>query len=779
MRTQRRKSRNMRKSIALFLALLMVVAGFNFTFATSQSGVDPVFWNERQDPSPDEGCAGYKVDSVKSATFKFEDLVLLSGSETGLVDEDDSVTITVTKTVYGEEFQWSSDVEISRVVAKGGPVSNIYKYPSGSYGDSGLHAPLNENSGEWYGLSHITFYICFEQEDDPDDGTVLIKKVVEGEAPDNGDPFVVKIEDSEGDIVGTMNLNDGDEDNLDLAPGTYYVKETDTQGADDVEYDVKYEENNNVAATAVNENDDWFEIEVFENQTTTVTVTNTFDEPGEPEKEIELEIIKKVVTVDDGMETEITEIDGEAIGEFEVTLFYAYAPEDRQMVMSAVWGDTFAGEYYPKPGDSDGKISTYTGEHPDLTPYYTVKETEMADDAEFTLLRYEVKFYDKEGDVVVDDTETDEEYYLDLTKNDNIAPAYVEITVVNRYDPPEIPDGTVWIKKVVEGSAPDNDDPFVVEIKDSEEKIVGSMDLNDGDQEDLDLAPGIYYVKETVTRGADDIDYDVEYEQNNNVAATAVNGNNDWIEIEIFANQTTTVTVTNTFDEPKEPGEPEDPDKGTVQVKKVVEGAGPENGDPFVVEIKDSEDVILGTMDLNDGDEEDLDLDPGTYYVKETATQGADDVEYDVEYEVSNDIVPSVVNDNDGWIKIIIYENQTTTVTVINTFDPPADVPPEDTPPVDVPPTDPPRGTPSRRPLPSVTTEIEIEEVQIPEGVPAPPVEAPPEETPPEIILDEEPPRGVPGPELPQTGEGNPLYFYLAGLLLAGTGLAIRKRITN
>ena len=670
MRTQRRKSRNMRKSIALFLALLMVVAGFNFTFATSQSGVDPVFWNERQDPSPDEGCAGYKVDSVKSATFKFEDLVLLSGSETGLVDEDDSVTITVTKTVYGEEFQWSSDVEISRVVAKGGPVSNIYKYPSGSYGDSGLHAPLNENSGEWYGLSHITFYICFEQEDDPDDGTVLIKKVVEGEAPDNGDPFVVKIEDSEGDIVGTMNLNDGDEDNLDLAPGTYYVKETDTQGADDVEYDVKYEENNNVAATAVNENDDWFEIEVFENQTTTVTVTNTFDEPGEPEKEIELEIIKKVVTVDDGVETEITEIDGEAIGEFEVTLFYAYAPEDRQMVMSVVWGDTFAGEYYPKPGESDGKTSTYTGEHPDLTPYYTVKETKMADDAEFNLLRYEVKFYDEEGNVVVDDTETDEEYYLDLTKNDNIAPARVEITVFNELLVEDEPEVDLTVRKVVInqfGNIINDDQGFEFTI----EPIETMMD-------EVALAEVILEEEEGPFPVSQNSPYNFPDFQAGEYLLTEL--------------------------------EPDDDDYELVGY--------------FIGEELDLENLV----------EED-----------------------DLEFEFGSEAMT------------IFIVNETEVTTNGNDGGEPRDRDPRDRDPRD------------RDPGITTTTPTEtIIDDPIPEGVPVPvPVPDPviPRDVPEEpIVLDEEVPLGV--PSLPQTGEGNPLYFYLAGLLLAGTGLILRRRTT-
>ncbi|SFH47871.1 LPXTG-motif cell wall anchor domain-containing protein/TQXA domain-containing protein [Tindallia magadiensis] len=72
-------------------------------------------------------------------------------------------------------------------------------------------------------------------------------------------------------------------------------------------------------------------------------------------------------------------------------------------------------------------------------------------------------------------------------------------------------------------------------------------------------------------------------------------------------------------------------------------------------------------------------------------------------------------------------------------------------------------------PIPLGTPEeVIIDEDPVPLGVPEEPEEV--------IILDEEIPLGV--PVLPQTGESNPLKFYILGFLLIATGYAMRKRIT-
>ena len=71
---------------------------------------------------------------------------------------------TVTIASDGTYFDWSSTLGVDAVLAKGGPNANAYLYepPAESFGDTGLHSPINPNTGEPYGLSHIE--ICYDFE---------------------------------------------------------------------------------------------------------------------------------------------------------------------------------------------------------------------------------------------------------------------------------------------------------------------------------------------------------------------------------------------------------------------------------------------------------------------------------------------------------------------------------------------------------------------------------------------------------------------------------------
>lgn len=70
--------------------------------------------------------------------------------------------MSLNDTAAGQTLDFASNFPVVVVFVKGGPDSNTYDYsPNGVTGDTGLHAPLNEDgSGKWYGLSHITF--CFK-----------------------------------------------------------------------------------------------------------------------------------------------------------------------------------------------------------------------------------------------------------------------------------------------------------------------------------------------------------------------------------------------------------------------------------------------------------------------------------------------------------------------------------------------------------------------------------------------------------------------------------------
>ncbi|MFO7564165.1 MAG: hypothetical protein R6X02_16080 [Enhygromyxa sp.] len=69
---------------------------------------------------------------------------------------------TVTVTIDGLYFDWSSTVGIDAVIAKGGPNANVYVYdpPAESFGDTELHSPINPSTGMPFGLSHIDF--CYD-----------------------------------------------------------------------------------------------------------------------------------------------------------------------------------------------------------------------------------------------------------------------------------------------------------------------------------------------------------------------------------------------------------------------------------------------------------------------------------------------------------------------------------------------------------------------------------------------------------------------------------------
>ena len=87
----------------------------------------------------DPGTVELKIEPVVSGTYTL-------GSQ--------SVTVTVS----GSSFNWTSTGTVLGVVAKGGPNANFYDYrPGGSTGDTNLTAPINPSNGNPYGLSHISF----------------------------------------------------------------------------------------------------------------------------------------------------------------------------------------------------------------------------------------------------------------------------------------------------------------------------------------------------------------------------------------------------------------------------------------------------------------------------------------------------------------------------------------------------------------------------------------------------------------------------------------------
>ncbi|HVK28769.1 MAG TPA: choice-of-anchor E domain-containing protein [Nocardioides sp.] len=101
--------------------------------------------------TPPESCPSPtdKIDPVAEG-----DYVLGNGGTFTITDIEDLGS--------GPVFDWTSTVPVLWVSVKGGPRAideQLYDYrPDGALAGEGLHAPLNPNSGKWYGLSHLT--IC-------------------------------------------------------------------------------------------------------------------------------------------------------------------------------------------------------------------------------------------------------------------------------------------------------------------------------------------------------------------------------------------------------------------------------------------------------------------------------------------------------------------------------------------------------------------------------------------------------------------------------------------
>lgn len=80
------------------------------------------------------------------------------------------VEIDVRQTSDGPVFDFDANFPVVDVIVKGGPNANKYSYEPPVTSDTGLHSPLNESNGKYYGLSHISF--CFDE-----GGSINVTKV--------------------------------------------------------------------------------------------------------------------------------------------------------------------------------------------------------------------------------------------------------------------------------------------------------------------------------------------------------------------------------------------------------------------------------------------------------------------------------------------------------------------------------------------------------------------------------------------------------------------------
>jgi hypothetical protein len=212
---------NERRKITSVAVLILLVLGMIFAApAGAQDGGDP-------GPPSGNGTTPIWVDGNPNCAdlgYEFGYKPQPEPPPTGTYTFPDTVN-TVTITSDGIYFDWSSTLGIDAVIVKGGPNADTYVYdpPSESFGDTGLHSPVNPNNGQIYAISHIEF--CYHIEEQPEPGTIIVVKDAEPES-DQEFSFTSNIP---GHASFSL-VDDGSGSNdtnvfPDLTPGSYDVSE--------------------------------------------------------------------------------------------------------------------------------------------------------------------------------------------------------------------------------------------------------------------------------------------------------------------------------------------------------------------------------------------------------------------------------------------------------------------------------------------------------------------------------------------------------------------------
>lgn len=148
------KRKVLRIMLAAFTTVTMVMLLLPFTLSpASASTVGP------QTVTGNSTCGDF---AENGSEIKIEGPSDLTSKDSGTYTDGTLVVeLEIYETGMGPAFDWSSNLGVDVVVVKGGPAANVYRYTPAATGDTELHSPLNKNSGEWYGLSHVSF--CYLQ----------------------------------------------------------------------------------------------------------------------------------------------------------------------------------------------------------------------------------------------------------------------------------------------------------------------------------------------------------------------------------------------------------------------------------------------------------------------------------------------------------------------------------------------------------------------------------------------------------------------------------------
>jgi hypothetical protein len=142
---RRRERVTVRRSLVVGMAAIAGAVALFTVLPASATHVTPTL--EPGNPACPAGTITLKIEPVVSGTF---------------TDGTLTVTIVVRDTADGQVFDFTSNIGVDQVIAKGGPNANVYTYLTEVTSDTGLHAPVNPNNDRFFGLSHISF--CYDVE---------------------------------------------------------------------------------------------------------------------------------------------------------------------------------------------------------------------------------------------------------------------------------------------------------------------------------------------------------------------------------------------------------------------------------------------------------------------------------------------------------------------------------------------------------------------------------------------------------------------------------------
>jgi hypothetical protein len=138
------------KKTTIFVVLALLVLGLSIAVGPAvASSVDPAFVPGNPSCTDLGYDFGFKPqpEPPPTGTYTFPD-----GVNAATIASD------------GTYFDWTSTLGIDAVIVKGGPNVNLYEYSPESFSDSGLHSPINSNTGLPFAISHIEF--CYDYEVD-------------------------------------------------------------------------------------------------------------------------------------------------------------------------------------------------------------------------------------------------------------------------------------------------------------------------------------------------------------------------------------------------------------------------------------------------------------------------------------------------------------------------------------------------------------------------------------------------------------------------------------